>query len=76
MLPSVQTLVLTLTTLAVGSAEGLKLNRRADAVDTTSVQGLQNVLITNPDQNQFYTQIQFGSGNGAVNLLGLVSTTR
>lgn len=76
MRPSVQTLVLTLTILAIGGAEGLKFQRRADAVDTSNAQGVQNLLVTNADQTLFYTPMQFGSGSGVVNIYGLVSTTR
>jgi hypothetical protein len=73
--PSVQTLVLGLTTLAVGAVEGLKFNKRADGGNTTDIQAAQNVLITNADQTLFYTPMQFGSGDGVVNIYGLVSTT-
>lgn len=74
--PSVQTLVLTLSTLAIGGAEGLKFQKRADVADISDTQGAQNLLITNDQQTLFYTPMQFGTGNGAVNLYGLVSTTR
>jgi hypothetical protein len=70
--PSPRMLVLTLATLAVGGVQGLKFPRR----DASNAQGSQNVLITNPEQTLFYTPMQFGSGNGAVNIYGLVSTTR
>lgn len=73
---SPQTLALALATLAIGGAQGFKFHGRADAVDTDSSQGAHNLLIANADQTQFYTQMQFGSGNGAVNIYGVVSTTR
>ena len=74
--PSIRTLVLTLATLAIDGAQGLKFHRRADAVDISNAQGTQNILITNAEQTLFYTPMQFGSGNGTVNIYGLVSTTR
>ena len=74
--PSAQTLVLALTTLAVGGVEGLKFQRRADPIDTSNAQGAQNLLITNADQTLFYTPMQFGSGSEVLNIYGLVSTTR
>lgn len=74
--PSVQTLVLALVTLAIGGAEGFTLKKRADPVDTSDVQGAQNILITDAGQNLFFTPMQFGSGSGVVSTLALVSTTR
>ena len=76
MLSPLQTLALTLATLAIGGAQGLKLKKRADPVDTTSIQGAQNILITNAEQTLFYTPMQFGSGSNLVDVFGLVSTTR
>jgi hypothetical protein len=76
MSPPLQTLVLSLAALAIGRAEGLKFQKRADAIDTSNVQGARNVLITNADQNLFYAPMQFGSGNGVVDTYGLISTTR
>lgn len=76
MLPSAQTLVLTLTVLAIGGAEGLKLRKRDDASDTAATQGAQNVLVCNADQNQFYVATQFGTGTGVVDTYSLVATTR
>jgi len=74
--PSIRTVVLTLATLAIGGTEGLKLRKRADPVDTSEAQGVQNILITDAGQNLFYTPMQFGSGDGAVSIYALVSTTR
>ena len=74
--PSIQTLVLTLATLAIGGVEGLKIRKRADPLDTSESQGVQNILITDAKQNLFYTPMEFGSGDGAVSIYGLVSTTR
>ena len=74
--PSIRTLVLTLATVAIGGTDGLKLKKRADPVDTSATQGIQNILITDASQNWFYTPMQFGSGDGAVSIFGLVSTTR
>lgn len=74
--PPIRTLVLTLATLAIGGAEGLKLRKRADPVDTSEAQGAQNILITDAGQNLFYTPMKFGTKTGAVSIYGLVSTTR
>lgn len=74
--PSAQVLVLTLVTLAIGGVEGFKFHRRADVVDTSNTQGVQNIVTTNAEQTQFYIPMQFGSGSGSVNTYGLISTTR
>ena len=76
MLPSAQTLVLTLTALAIGGAEGFRLRRRDNVSDTAATQGAQNVLVSNADQTQFYVAMQFGTGTGIVDTYSLVSTTR
>jgi len=76
MYPLAQTLVLTLTTLAIGGAEGRKFQKRADVVDTSDAQDAHNILITNDKQTLFYTPMQFGSGDAVVDIYGLVSTTR
>ena len=77
MYSSMQTLVLALTALAVGGVEGhIKSKKRADPVDISNAEGVQNILVTNADQNRFYIPMEFGSGNGAVDIYGLVSTTR
>jgi hypothetical protein len=76
MLPSPQAFVLTLAALAIGGTQGLKLKKRADPVDTSNIQGAQNILITNAEQTLFYTPMQLGSGSSLVNIFGLVSTTR
>lgn len=73
---SLQTLVLALATLAVGGVEGFKYQKRANPLDTSNIQGGQNVLIANAQQTQFYTQMQFGSGHIALAIYGLLSTTR
>lgn len=74
--PSAQTLVLTLAALAASGAQGFRFHRRADPVDNSNSQGLQNILVTNAQQTSFYIPMQFGSGSGAANLLGLISTVR
>lgn len=74
--PSAQTLVLTLAALAVSGAQGFSFHRRADPVDNSNAQGLQNILVTDAQQISFYIPMQFGSGNGAANILGLISTVR
>lgn len=76
MLPSIRKFGLTLAALAIGGAEGLKFQKRADAVDTSNIQGARNILITNAQQTLFYTPMQFGSGSSLVDIFGLVSTTR
>jgi len=76
MYPSVRTLVLTLATLAIGGAQGLKLQRRDDPVDDSDSQGPQNILLTNAEQTLFYTPMGFGSGNGVLSTFAVVSTTR
>lgn len=76
MLPSPQSLLLTLAAVAVVGVESLKLQKRADPVDTSNLQGGQNILITNAEQTLFYIPMQFGSGSGLVDIFGLISTTR
>ena len=76
MIPSLPALVLTLAALAVGATEGLRFQKRADAIDTSNAQSVRNFLITDAEQTLFYVPIQFGSGSGLVDIFGLVSTTR
>ena len=76
---SARTLVVTLTTIAIGGAQGLQLPKRTlPVVDVSDGPGpgRLNILTTNAEQTQFYLPMQFGEGSDAVEKLGLVSTTR